>query len=76
MCNKKMVYEIILTVWNIAKEHCEKKMSDDDWQKYMDATEEASKKFKQLGVDEWMLYRHLITAFTDYLEKKQKEVPV
>lgn len=72
---KELVYNMILDIWAIAKAHAfqDHKLTDDEWQAYIDAVDAKAEKYKLAGIKEWILYRGIVSALTDYLEKSQKE---
>ena len=76
MANKKIVYDIILAVWNLIKSHCfeDGKMSDEQWELLIKQADEEIRKVKsQHGREEAILYSKMFNALTEYIGNKEKE---
>lgn len=72
MDDKKMIFDLITDSWGIIKKYGFEKMSDDDWMKLIDETHNIEKKWKDVSVVHYHLYRRIITALIDYVECHQK----
>ena len=70
MEDKKIVYDIILSVWNLAKEFDFKKLSDVEWDDFTSKAHELRNKFKQHGESIDLLFRDMFSALQSYYERK------
>lgn len=70
MEEKKIVYEIIISIWNLAKEFDFKKLTDDEWEKFVNAGIELREKFVKEGKDIDLLTRGMFLALQNYYETK------
>lgn len=71
MDEKKIVYDVILSVWNLAKEHGFNKLTDEQWKSFVTKGEQEHKKFKQYGKSIEMLYRGMFDDLQSYYERKK-----
>lgn len=70
MEEKKIVYEVIISIWNIAKEHGFDKLTDNQWESFVEKGMQENKRFKQYGESVEMLYRGMFDALQNYYERK------
>ena len=68
MEDKKIVYDIILSIWNIVKEYFFHKMSDDEIESMCKKASTEAERFKQYGKKYNLLFRRLWSAFVQYYE--------
>lgn len=72
MEEKKIVYELILDIWGLAKNFGFEPLSDSDWERYIYETDKLYKsKYKQSEERIEMLFRQMLLALTDYYENKK-----
>lgn len=72
MEEKKIVYSIILSVWNLAKEYGFEKLTDEQWESLIDKAMKQRKKLKQHGETMDLLFRDMYRALENYYERKEK----
>lgn len=73
MANKKIVYDIILSIWNLIRSHCfeDNKMSDEQWELLIKQADEEIKKVRsQHGREEAILYSKMFNALAEYVGEK------
>lgn len=68
MEDKKIVYEIIISIWNIAKEYFFHKMSDYEIESMCKKASTEAERFKQYGEKYNLLFRRIWSAFVQYYE--------
>lgn len=71
MEEKKIVYDIVLSIWNLAKEHGFEKLTDDQWECLIDKAMQEREKFKQHGETMDLLFRDIYRALENYYERKK-----
>ena len=71
MDEKKIIYEIIISIWAIVKEYFLHQMSDDDTEKMFSQVKEEAERFKQYGETYNLLFREIWSAFVQYYERKK-----
>lgn len=71
MDEKKIVYDVILSVWNLAKDHGFDKLTDDQWESLVGKSMQEHSRFKQYGESVEMLYRGMFDALRSYYERKK-----
>lgn len=69
MQEKKIVYDIILSIWNIVKEYFFHQMSDDEIENMFNQAKKESERFKQYGETYNLLFRGIWSAFVQYYER-------
>lgn len=72
MDEKKIIYEIIISIWGIVKEYFFNQLSDDDTEKMFSHVKEEAERFKQYGETYNLLFRGIWSAFVQYYERKNK----
>ena len=70
MEEKKIVYEIIISIWNIVKEYFFQKKSDEEIGIMLDKVEAEEKRFLQYGENYNLLFREIWSAFRRFYERK------
>lgn len=70
MEEKKIVYEIIISIWNIVKEYFFRKMSDEEIEIMWNKAEAEEKRFQQYGKEYNLLFRGIWSAFVQFYERK------
>ena len=71
MDEKKIVYEIIISIWSLAKEHGFEKLNDNQWESLIEKSMDERNKFKQHGENFDLLFRHMYGALERYYERKK-----
>lgn len=71
MEEKKIVYEVILSIWSLAKEHGFEKLTDEQWESLIEKASIERYKFKQHGENIDLLFRQTYMALQDYYERKK-----
>lgn len=71
MEEKKIIYEIILSIWNIAKEVGFEKLSDKQWELLIEKANSEKDKIKEQGRDFELLFREMFFALQNYYERKK-----
>lgn len=72
MEKKKIVYEIILSIWNLAKEHGFEQLTDEQWEHFCNEANELRNNFLQYGEDADLLFRDMYKAIQNYYERKDE----
>lgn len=72
MDEKKIVYEIILSIWNLAKKHGFEKLTDNQWESLIDNAMRERERFKKHGEIIDLLFRDMYRALENYYERKEK----
>lgn len=73
MDEKKIVYQIILDCWDMAKRYLFIPLDDFLWQMWCQEIEEKSNQYKGTSNALWHLYRDIIMAIQHYKQTKEKE---
>lgn len=71
MEEKKIVYDIILSIWNLAKEHGFDRLTDAQWESLREKAMQERDKFKQHGNSIDLLFREMFGALQNYYERKK-----
>ena len=69
MGEKKIVYEMIIDIWNLAKKFDFQKLTDDEWERFVNAGMELREKFAKEGKNIDLLCRGLFLALQNYYER-------
>ena len=72
MNEKKIIYEIIISIWAIVKEYFFHQMSYDDTEKMFSQVKEEAERFKQYGETYNLLFRGIWSAFIRYYYERKK----
>lgn len=72
MDEKKIIYEIIISIWDMVKTYFFKPLSDDDTEKMFSQVKEEAERFKKYGETYNLLFRGIWSAFVQYYERKNK----
>ena len=70
MEEKKIVYQIIIDIWNLAKEFDFKKLTDAEWEEFTSKAQELRDKYKNHGESIDLLFRDMFSALQDYYQRK------
>lgn len=70
MEDKKVIYEIIIEIWNMAKEFGFKKLSDEEWEKFIASGIAFREKFVKEDKNIDLLSRGMFLALQNYYERK------
>lgn len=73
MDEKKIIYEIIISIWNIVKEYFFHQLSDDEIENMCRKASAEAERFKQYGETYNLLFRGIWSAFVQYYERKKHE---
>jgi hypothetical protein len=71
MEEKKIVYEIIISIWNLAKEHGFEKLDDEQWISLIEKSMAERDRFVQNGENIDLLFRQMYGALEQYYERKK-----
>ena len=71
MDEKKIVYDVVLSIWSLAKEHGFDKLSDSQWQSLIEKATQEQRKFAQCGDNVDLLFRDMYRALESYYERKK-----
>lgn len=75
MDEKKLVYQIVLDVWDIAKRYVfGKKLSDAEWEQMIEEANKKTKEYQQKGDCYRTLFHNLYYAIEKYKAERDKEV--
>lgn len=73
MEEKKIVYQIVIDLWNLAKEFNFQRLSDKEWELLVEKGMKLREKFVQYGTDIDLFYREMYRALENYYERKKQE---
>lgn len=71
MDEKKIVYDVVLSVWNLAKEHGFEKLTDKQWESLVEKAMKDRERFNQYGENIDLLFRQMYMALQNYYERKK-----
>ena len=69
MDEKKIIYEIIISIWGIVKEYFFHQLSDDEIENMCRKASAEAERFKQYGTTYNLLFRGIWSAFIQYYER-------
>lgn len=72
MEEKKIIYEIILSIWNLAKEHGFERLTPEQWESLIEKAMRQKRDFGKYGEIMEMFYREMYRALENYYERKNK----
>lgn len=72
MQEKKIVYEIIISIWDIVKTYFFKPLSESEIDEMDSKAKSEANRFKEYGDTYNLLFRDLWSAFTKYYERNNK----
>ena len=72
MEEKKVVYEIILSIWNLFKKCGFQNLTDEQWEILIEEVNKERNKLIKVGNEYDLLYRDLFTAVQNFYERKKK----
>lgn len=72
MEEKKIVYDVILSIWNLAKEHGFERLTDEQWESLIEKAGKERDKFRQHGECIDLLFRGMFGELQSYYERKKK----
>lgn len=73
MEEKKIVYEVILSIWNLAKEHGFDKLTDEQWESLIEKAMQEQRKYSQVNTNIDKLFRDMYRALEEYYERKKND---
>lgn len=71
MDEKKIIYEIILSIWNLFKKYGFEKLTDEQWESLVGKATAERDKFKKYGSNIDLLFRDMFSALQSYYERKK-----
>ena len=72
MDEKKIIYEMVLDIWNLAKKYEFQKLTDEQWEDFINSGEELRTKFMKHGKNIDLLCRGFFLALQNYYEGLSK----
>ena len=72
MDEKKIIYEIILSIWNLFKKCGFQKLTDEQWEILIEEVNKERNKLIEVGNEYDLLYRDLFNAVQNFYERKKK----
>lgn len=72
MDEKKIIYEIIISIWDIVKTYFFKPLSESEIDEMDSKAKSEANRFKEYGDTYNLLFRDLWLAFTKYYERNNK----
>lgn len=73
MEEKKIVYDVILSIWNLAKEHGFDKLTDEQWESLIEKAMQEQRKYSQVNTNIDKLFRDMYRALEEYYERKKND---
>ena len=71
MEEKKIVYDVILSIWNLAKEHGFDRLTDEQWESLIEKSMREQRKYSQVNTNIDKLFRDMYRALEEYYERKK-----
>lgn len=71
MEEKKIVYEVIISIWNLVKEYFFHNMTEEEIETIWDRAKQEEKRFAEYGETYNLLFRGIWSAFVQYHERKR-----
>ena len=72
MDEKKIVYQIVLDVWNLTKEYGFKPLSEEQWNEMIEKGDKLREKYKQQGEIFQRLFTQMFFAAQEYYATKEQ----
>lgn len=72
MDEKKIIYEIIISIWELAKECGFQQLTDEQWELLIDKANRERSKILQYGTDADLLFRGMFKELQNYYERKKQ----
>lgn len=72
MEEKKIIYQIILDIWELTKKYVFKPLDDDGWEQFCNEAGVVSNNYRKCSKDVGMLFSDIFTAITKYKAAKDK----
>lgn len=73
MDEKKILYQIILTIWELMKKYCFTQLDDDGWQAITDEANKLSNEYRQYNENIRRLFCDIYFSFERYKAARDKE---
>lgn len=73
MEEKKIIYQIILDIWELTKKYVFQPLDDDGWEQFCNEAGVVSNKYRDCGKHIGILFSDIFTAVTKYKAAKDKE---
>ena len=70
MEEKKIVYDVIVSIWNLAKEHGFERLTDEQWESLHEKSVKEQNRFRQYGDNQELLFRGMFDSLRSYYERK------
>lgn len=74
MEEKKIVYAIVLSIWNLSKEYLFRNLNDEEWEELIEKGNELAESFMKHGTEYKDLFLKLFYAITDWKGQRQHEI--
>lgn len=74
MEEKKIIYQIILDIWELTKKYVFQPLDDDGWEAFCNEAGIVSNKYRDCDKNIWMLFSDIIHAVEKYKAARDKEV--
>lgn len=71
MDEKKLVYEVIISIWEMFKKYGFEKLTDVQWENLIEDAEIKRKEFKEKGEQIELLFRDMFWCIENYYEDKE-----
>ena len=71
MDEKKLVYEVIISIWEMFKKYGFEKLTDSQWENLIEDAEIKRKEFKEKGEQIELLFRDMFWCIENYYEEKR-----
>lgn len=73
MEEKKIIYQIFIDCWNLAKKYFGEHLSDEQWELFLKEGDELWHRYEKYDKNVHQLYRTIFQAIVHYQESKEKE---
>lgn len=73
MEEKNLVYEVVLTIWNLAKKYGFGKLHNEEWESLIQEAMQNQRKYAQIDSSIERLFRDMYGALEAYYERKNNE---
>lgn len=74
MEDRKIIYTIILSIWNLSKEYLFRNLNDAEWEELVDKGNCYAESFKKQGEEYKDLFLKLFYTITDWKGQRQYEI--
>lgn len=74
MEDRKIIYTIILSIWNLSKEYLFRNLNDAEWEELTEKGNELAESFMKYGTEYKDLFLKLFYTITDWKGQRQYEI--